>query len=137
VAGALALAGCGATGRPAATAVSTTVPVVTGAPATPDAPSSDPAATTGAGGDTCAVDVEAIKAHIGGSAIARIEVIGGCHMLSITTTLAPTDIKGGVAICDKAAEVAYDTGLSGITVTAANAKELAAGLQSMTCIGEP
>ena len=137
LAGALALAGCGGAASSPAPTVAPSVPAPTTAPAPTEAPSSEPAATSAAGGDTCGVDVAAIKAHIGGSAIDTIEVIGGCHMLFIATTLAPTDIKAGVAICDKAAEVAYDTGLSSITVAAADAKELAIGLESMTCIGEP
>ena len=74
---------------------------------------------------------------MGGTDISEIRIIGGCHMAFIATTLAATDVKGALAICDKAAEVAYTDGVSSITVAASDAKELAIGLKDAQCIGEP
>ncbi len=128
LAGALAVAGCGATAASAAPGAATTAP----------APVATTGATTAAGAASCGADVAAaIKAHLARADVVEVKVIGGCHQASIATTLAPTDVKSGLDICDAAAAVGYTGGISSITVDAVNAKELAAGLQGASCIGEP
>ncbi len=132
LAGALAVAGCGGTAASAAPGGATTAP----APVATTAETT--AATKTAGTASCGADVAAaIKAHLARADVVEVTIIGGCHQANITTTLAPTDITAGLAICDAAAEVGYTGVLSSITVEAANGKELAAGLENLTCIGEP
>jgi hypothetical protein len=43
----------------------------------------------------------------------------------------------GVAICTKAAEVAYANGVSEISVTAADTREIATGVAGSPCAREP
>lgn len=62
---------------------------------------------------------------------------GGCHDALITTTLAATDVAKALAICDSAAEIAYDGDISSITVLAADSTELSIGIKGQDCIGEP
>jgi len=81
--------------------------------------------------------VDAVKKHLGRPDVVDVRVIGGCSQLSIATSLDPSASAQGQAICDKAAEVAYGGEISSITVIAANNRELAAGLKSASCIGEP
>ena len=137
VAGSLVLAGCGgAASSPAgATGAAPTQAASAPAAAPSDAPS---AAAASSGAKACADGVPAlITAHVGGSSIVEIKIIGGCHQASIATSLAPTDVTKGLAICDAAAEVGYTDGVSSITVDAQDGKELAAGLKDSSCIGEP
>lgn len=132
----VAVAACGGSAAtPVASSAATSGPA-TAAPAATSASTAAPA-TADAGTGGCATDTTAVRAHIGGTAVTSITVIGGCHQLSIETSLDTTDVKGGLAICDKAAEVAYTGGINAITVDAANGRELATGLDQLTCLGEP
>ena len=78
-----------------------------------------------------------IKTHLNRPDVVAVTIIGGCHQASIATSLAATDVKAGLAICDSAAEVGYTDGVSSITVDAVDGKELAIGLKDASCIGEP
>lgn len=137
--GALALAGCGGasasppTGATAQPGVATTAPV---AATTAPAPASASASAAGAGSCGGAV-ASTITQHVASAAISGVTIIGGCHQASIATSLAATDVKAGLAICDSAAEVGYTDGVSSITVDAVDGKELAIGLKDASCIGEP
>jgi hypothetical protein len=132
----LALAGCGATGdmaipRPAA------APGATGAPgpgvASP--PAASPAASgAGVGGPGTWA---AIKDHIDDPAVALVGMVDGCRRARIETTLDSSSAAVGVSICNKAAEVAYASGVSTITVTAADAREIAAGANGSPCTRVP
>jgi hypothetical protein len=133
----VATAGCGgsATSSPApATGPAATSPAA--APAT-DVPSSGaPSADAGVGGCPGAL-ATTIKDHVGSSAVSAIQIIGGCTMASIETSLARTDAKAGLDICDKAAEVAYTDDVNSISVESGDGKELAVGIKGAPCIGEP
>lgn len=132
--GALALSACG----PAA---SSQAPQVTTPPAATAGPTSAAASSgTGAGNDSCgAAGAAAVKVQLAGrSDIASITIDGGCHDVTISTSLADSDWKTGLAICDSAATVAYAAGdLSSITVLAASSRELSIGIKDQPCIGEP
>jgi hypothetical protein len=130
-AGALAFAGCGG-GTPAAARPASTVPAqATAAPASASTTAASPAA--GCGGDVAAV----VTKHLARADVVSVTIIGGCHQASIETSLAATDVTGGLAICDGAAEVAYTDGVSSISVSAKDGKELAIGIKDSPCIGEP
>jgi hypothetical protein len=132
--GALALSACG----PAA---GTQAPQ-TGAPAAATTLPSAATSTSGAGGggDSCgAAGAAAVRTQLASRTdIASITIDGGCHDVTISTSLADSDATTGLAICDSAAEVAYKAGdLSSITVLAASSKELSIGIKGQPCIGEP
>jgi hypothetical protein len=132
IAGALALAGCGGSGGSlaAATPASTAPAPATAAPASA---STTAASQAGCGGDVAAL----VTKHLARADVVSVTIIGGCHQASIATSLAATEVAGGLAICDGAAEVAYTDGVSSISVSAADGKELAIGLKDAPCIGEP
>jgi hypothetical protein len=79
----------------------------------------------------------AIAEYIGHADITGVEIIGGCHYLAIATRLADSAVGTALDICDKAAEVAYQSGaIKSIAVTSNGGRELAIGLSSASCIGE-
>ncbi len=128
----LFLAGCGgsSSGDGAANASGSGSGATTVAPV-PNAssPTADP--------NSCAVPQKVTDAATD-SHITKVSVDGGCHQVSIETSL--TSGAGGVArkICDDMAKVAYDDNLSSITVSGSDKHELAAGQQGMdSCIGQP
>jgi hypothetical protein len=61
----------------------------------------------------------------------------GCRLASIETTLDSSSGAVGVAICNKAAEVAYANGVSAISVTDADAREIANGAMGTPCTRVP
>jgi hypothetical protein len=128
IVGELALAGCG--GDRAGTAPPVPSIAATAAPTSGTTTVSSPNAC---GGGAAA----AIKQHVDRPEVLAVTIIGGCHQAAIATSLDSGDATTGLAICDSAAEVAYVDGISSITVSAANNKELAAGLKDAPCIGEP
>ncbi len=132
VVAAMAIAGCGASASPAPIAA-------TAAPIASTVAPSDSAATTGSGGGSCGeATAVLVRQHLASRTdIVSVTTEGGCHDATIVTSLGPTDSAIGLAICDSAAEVAYTGDISSITVTAANAKELAIGIKGQLCIGEP
>ena len=48
-----------------------------------------------------------------------------------------SSVSVAVAICNKAAEVAYASGVSAITVTASDTRALATGAAGSACSGQP
>jgi hypothetical protein len=78
-----------------------------------------------------------VKQHLARPDVVSVTVIGGCHEVAIATSLEPSGVAAGQAICDSAAEVAYVSGVSSIVVTASTNRELAIGQQGSPCIGEP
>ncbi len=128
---ALALAAC----SPGA---ATQAPQTTGPAAT--AASTAATSTSGAGvGDCGAASTAVVKQHLAARTdIVSVTADGGCHDVTIVTSLADTDASTALAICDSAAEVAYVAGdLSSITVLAASSRELSIGVKGQQCIGEP
>jgi hypothetical protein len=71
------------------------------------------------------------------SAITKVELIGGCTYVNISTSLANDDIKTALDICDAAAKVAYVDRISSIAVMSSTQKELSIGVKGTQCIGEP
>ena len=142
----LALAGCDVSGdiaipRPAAApgvaSAEGTDTVPTAAVATPVPATAAPAsAVSGAG--ACAPGLwAAIKDHIDDPAVAVVGLVDGCRLVSIATGLSSSSVSVAVAICNKAAEVAYASGVSAITVTASDTRALATGAAGSACTGQP
>jgi len=136
IVGAMVIAGCGGGGTPA--------PAQTAAASSAVAPSSTPgssvaAGSTGTGVGTCGEGTAAlVKQQITQAEIVSITTEGGCHDVTIVTTLAAVDVAKAVAICESAAAIAYPAGdISSVTVTGANDKELSIGVKGQSCIGEP
>jgi hypothetical protein len=72
--------------------------------------------------------------------VTRINVIGGCHYVSIETTMDGNGFVNattGQQICDSATEVAYSGGILGITVTDRAGHERASGANGEPCSGFP
>ena len=146
IAASLALAGCDVSGdiaipRPAAApgiaSAEGTDAVATAAVATPvPATAATASAATGAG--SCAPGLwSAIKDHIDDPAVAVVGLVDGCRLVSIATGLSSSSVSVAVAICNKAAEVAYASGVSAITVTASDTRALATGAAGSACTGQP
>ena len=146
IAASVALAGCDVSGdmaipRPAAAPgvanAESTDAVATAAVATPVPATTAPAsAVTGAG--ACAPGLwSAIKDHIDNPAVAVVGLVDGCRLVSIATGLSSSSVSVAVAICNKAAEVAYASGVSAITVTASDTRQLATGAAGSACTGQP
>ena len=127
-AAALSLAACGSKSDDDPTV---SAPGGTTAPAT-TAGSEQPAGdTNGCDGDAAG----AVKKAVTSSAVQKIEVIGGCSMVSIRTSLGPTAKADGLKICEDAAKVAYTGAVMSVSVDGADGHELAAGIKgSSGCI---
>jgi hypothetical protein len=72
--------------------------------------------------------------------VTRINVIGGCHYVSIETGMDGNgfvDATTGRQICDIATEVAYTGAILGITVTDRAGHERASGANGEPCSGFP
>jgi hypothetical protein len=96
-----------------------------------------PAVTSASGGGCGADVVAAVTAKETATAVTKIEIIGGCSMVNITTSLADDAVSAALDICDQAAEVAYVGKVSSVSVESRAGKELAAGIKGSPCIGEP
>jgi hypothetical protein len=138
----LAVAGCDVSGdiaipRPAAAPGVVSAAATATAAETPVLATAAPAsAVTGAG--TCAPGLwSAIKDHIDDPAVAVVGLVDGCRLVSIATGLSSSSVSVAVAICNKAAEVAYASGVSAITVTASDTRALATGAAGSACTGQP
>ena len=64
----------------------------------------------------------------------KIQVIGGCHEVSIETSLGADAKAAGQKLCDAAAKVAYNDQISSVSVDGADGHELAAGIKGMPCL---
>jgi hypothetical protein len=127
--------------RPDAQATSTAVArvVVANAPAAeaPGAPSGGLPAVTA----TCGLDAaNAVADRLQRADVTSINVIGGCHYVAIATTMdgnGSANASTGRQICDAATEVAYSSGILGITVTDRAGHERASGANGEPCSGFP
>lgn len=143
--GTFVLAGCGSDSPAAsnATAAPSTSPAITTVIAT-DAASTTLAAgaTTTSGAPTGPRDcggnvVNKVAENETGHDVTKLEIIGGCSMLNISTSLADDGVAAALDICDRAAEVGYSSGVSSISVVSSSNRELAIGVKGSPCIGEP
>ncbi len=134
VCGSLVFVGCGSDTQTASdpSVAATTAPGITAAAAAP--PVTTVAETTG---DCADVVVANVTAQATSDAITKIEVIGGCSLVTITTNLADEAIQAALDICDNAAQVAYVDNVNGISVLAGSGKEVALGIKDSPCIGAP
>jgi hypothetical protein len=96
-----------------------------------------PAVTSASSGDCGADAVAAVTAKETDAAVTKIDIIGGCSMVNITTSLANAGVSAALDICDRAAEVAYVGKVSSVSVESGAGKELAIGMKGSSCIGEP
>jgi hypothetical protein len=127
-----------ACGGSASTPAGATPPAVSAPPAGATADSSAAAPSSpGAAGDCGGDAASAITAALTSTAGGTVTIIGGCHQATIATTLGDADVSKALDICDAAAAVGYTGGVSSISVTSASGKELAIGLSTAPCIGEP
>ena len=89
----------------------------------------------------CGLDsANAVADRLQRADVVTINVIGGCHYVAIETTLDGNgSVNASIAqqICDSATEVAYGSGILGITVTDRNNHERAAGANGEPCSGFP
>ncbi len=133
VCGSLVFVGCGSDAKKASdpSVAATAAPGPTTGAASAEA---TVAATTA---DCGAVVVANVTAEETSDAITKIEVIGGCSLVNITTTLADDAIQAALDICDNAAKVAYVDNVNGISVQAGSGKEVALGIKDSPCIGAP
>jgi hypothetical protein len=125
----IALAGCGGGSSSSKTSASSV---------TTSAPSSVAPQTTVANAGSCGADVATtVKQHLNRPDVVDVRIVGGCHDVTIATSLDATDAATGQAICDSAAEVAYVSAIKSITVLAANNRELSIGQKGQSCLAEP
>jgi hypothetical protein len=120
------LAGCGSSSKPSVTATTSTAN--TAAP------------TTTAPVDDCGGAVARVTTAVAGfPEVTKVQTIAACHEIDIDTNL-PSGVLGspsattGAAICNAAAQVAYQGDISSITVTADDGHEIAQGLKTASCI---
>jgi hypothetical protein len=89
----------------------------------------------------CGLDAaNAVADRLQRADVTAINVIGGCHFVDILTTLGGNGIANATTareMCDSASEVAYTSGILGITVTDTAGHERAAGQNREPCIGVP
>jgi hypothetical protein len=106
-----------------------------GAPAETTA-AAGPATSSAAGDDNgCGTDaLDAVKRAVTSTAVQKIQVIGGCSMVSIETSLDPTARDAGMKICQDAAKVAYSGSVMSVSVDGTDGHELAAGIKGGGCI---
>jgi hypothetical protein len=95
--------------------------------------SGGPAATTPAGGDCKGAD--AIKSVIASTAVKKVDIVGQCTTVAITTTLGEGDKAAAKEICEAAAKVAYVGDINSIRVTSAAGTELSQGIAGARCLG--
>jgi len=100
------------------------------------APSAAPAGdSTGAAAGGCGDDVvKAVKQAVSSTAIQKIQVIGGCSMVSIQTSLGATGKADGQKICEAAAKVAYSGSVMSVSVDGADGHELSNGIKGAPCL---
>lgn len=103
--------------------------------ALPAASSPVPAGDAGCGPASAA----AISYQLRSPDVTSVRIIGGCHNISIATSLEDSGssaVGRALAICDKVAAFAYTGPLSAISVSSKGGRELAIGIKAQPCIGE-
>ncbi len=71
--------------------------------------------------------------------VTSVRIIGGCHNISIATSLddsGSSAVGRALVICDKVAAFAYTGPRSAISVSSKGGRELAIGIKDQLCIGE-
>jgi len=137
----LVVAGCSASPdtaipRPGSTFGGLAAPQAGHEPSATHAPA--PAVSTPVAAGTCPAGLWAtIKDGIGNPSVALVGLVDGCREARIETTLDRENVAMGLAICRKAAEVAFRAGVASITVTAADATRLASGATDAGCTAAP
>jgi hypothetical protein len=93
---------------------------------------------TAASVTSCGGVANAVTTHLAATPqITKVEVVGRCSSLIVRTSLADTEFSSATDLCDKAAEVAYTGDTKSVTVLGQSGKELAIGLSTAPCVGEP
>jgi hypothetical protein len=129
-------AGCAPSGNEVAGgASSVSAPTAAGPSITGEA-SGGSGGSGGCGGPAGDAVVDALAAY---DSVTSVDVIGGCTMVSVSTSLPPGDALSesaatAVEMCEAAAEVAYVGDVSSVNVDGSDGHELAIGLQGMDCI---
>jgi hypothetical protein len=89
----------------------------------------------------CGLDAaNAVADRLQRADVIRINVIGGCHYVAIETSMDGNGFTNATTarqICDTATEVAYSSGILGITVTDRANHERASGANGEPCSGFP
>jgi hypothetical protein len=89
----------------------------------------------------CGLDsANAVADRLQRADVISINVIGGCHYVAIETTIDGNGFANATnaqEICDSATDVAYGSGILGITVTDRNNHERASGANGEPCSGFP
>jgi hypothetical protein len=104
------------------------------ATATPAAPNTAATTTADAVSGDCGGVPDAVVKAVPPANVQKIQVIGGCSMISIETSLDPTDRAGAEQICDAVAKVAYTGAVVSVSVDGADGHELSAGMKNAPCI---
>ena len=127
--------------RPGAQATSTAVVRALVASAPPaEAPGAQSSGRPEVAADCGVETANAVAERLQRSDVTRISIIGGCHYVSIETTIDGNGFVNaatGRDICDAAGEVAYGDAILGITVTDRAGHERASGARGVPCDGFP
>ncbi|MBM2614256.1 hypothetical protein JIG36_01640 [Actinoplanes sp. LDG1-06] len=100
-----------------------------------DIPDANDAMPTSTPAPKCGDDtVKAVAGVMTSDAVEVVEVIGSCTMVSILTSLAPTEKETAREICEEAAKVAYTGDISSVSVEGDDGHELSTGLKGARCI---
>lgn len=94
-----------------------------------------PAGDSGCGPASAA----AISDQLRSPDVTGVRIIGGCHNISIATSLEDSGSRAvgrALEICDKVAAFAYTGPRSAISVSSKGGRELAIGIKTQLCIGE-
>jgi hypothetical protein len=106
-------------------------------PASGTAPAPPADAHDGDAGADCSGSTDAVAAALAGaSTVTDVQVMGQCTHVSVRTTLAYDQSSRQAAdrLCETAAKAAYETGLSSVSVKAADNSEIATGIEGMPCL---
>jgi hypothetical protein len=123
---AMVSSGCGSESGPAAPPAASAPP--TGAPA---------AGSAGVG--ECSGAAAAVAAALKSSPQVTDTAVIECAELAVSTSLTtdPAGKASALKICEKAAEIAFQNGLSGLFVQSIDKKQLASGGKGIGCIQKP
>jgi hypothetical protein len=124
--GAFALAACGSDSKSGSNA----------APSTTIEPSTV-TTVSATGSDGCGDVVSTLTQRVTSKAVTKIQVIGGCSLVNISTSLANDGIAAALDICDQAAAVVYVGSVKGVSVVSSSNKEIALGIKGSPCMGAP
>jgi hypothetical protein len=111
----------------------------TAAPPGASAPSAGVPAEGSAGAGDCSGAAAAVAAALKSSPEVTDTSVIECAELAVSTSLStgPADKASALKICEKAAEVAFQNGLSGLFVQSIDKKQLASGGKGFGCIQKP